>query len=221
MKEFLFIIILALLTSNLYSQSADEANTNLANKRKTGYYNTTQISMLMGNRSMFEHNFYRSYEVTKLHVIPSVTMVHGWMFNEKVAAGVGTGFEIFDHNLFPVFLEMRRTVRDHNVSPFFAVKLGYSIGNLKKKHYDELFVNFQPYLINNAYLRHYGGLIFHPEMGVKIPLSVNSDLLFTVAYRYQKTKSEVSQDFGHQPKWTYEASYNRLSLGAAIMFRSL
>ena len=61
--------------------------------------------------------------------------------------------------------------------------------------------------------------MFNPEMGVKIPLSYNADLLFTVAYRYQKTKSEVTQDFGHKPKWTHEASFNRMLFGAAIMFR--
>jgi hypothetical protein len=152
-------------------------------------------------------------------VSPSVTMTHGIMFKEHWAAGVGIGFEIFEHNLCPLFADIRYIARDHDVSPFFAFKMGYAIGNLEKKHYDDLYLDYQPYHVNNAWFRNYGGFMLHPEMGIKFPLSEKSDLLFTVAYRYQKLKTTVSQDFAQRQKWNHEVRMNRLSFGVAIMFR--
>jgi hypothetical protein len=68
---------------------------------------------------------------------------------------------------------------------------------------------------------------------VKVPLSGNADLLFTVAYRYQKIKSVVRQPMvyydtmiydtyssnGQFNEWTHKENLNRLSFGIAIMFR--
>jgi hypothetical protein len=145
-------------------------------------------------------------------------MTNGYMFNEHWTAGVGVGFEIFDHNHFPVFIDVRHTLWDDKVSPFFAVKTGYAIGNLKKEHYDDLYLNYGEYY-NNVYFRNHGGFMLHPEMGVKIPLSENADLMFTVAYRYQKTKTTVSEDYGQRRNWEHKESLNRLSFGVAVMFR--
>jgi hypothetical protein len=85
--------------------------------------------------------------------------------------------------------------------------LGHAFSGFKKKYY------------NNAYYKKYGGLMLNPEIGVKTPLSENADLLFTVAYRYQKTRSTVSQNIGQNYKWEHKISMNRLSFGVAIMFR--
>ena len=199
-RKFLFAILFVFLMPAAFSQ----------------YFNTTQISMLMGHRPLI--NQY-SYNLNNLLVYPSVTMTNGGMFNEHWAAGVGIGVELFDHKLFPLFVDIRYTLWDNTVSPFFAFKLGYAFSDLKKKHYDELNLNYEPYYVNDVYLRNYGGLMVHPEMGVRIPLTENADLLLTVAYRRQKTKSTASQDFGSRNTWNHEESMNRLSFGFAITFR--
>ena len=224
MKKFLFIILSALFILDAFSQSnANEGgSTRFENRKKKGYYNTTQIGLLMGNRKLSEQNSYNYYynnTRNNMLVSPSVTMTNGYMFNEHWAAGVGFGFEIFEHNLFPVFIDIRYTLRGNDVSPFFAFKMGHAIGNLEKKHYDDLYLDSPPYSLNNAYFRNYGGFMIHPEMGVKFPLTEKADLLFTVGYRYQKIKTTVSQDFGQRYKWNHEVSMNRLSFGAAVMFR--
>ena len=48
---------------------------------------------------------------------------------------------------------------------------------------------------------------------------IDTGLLFTVAYRHQKTKSDVSQNFGQYTTWEYDESLNRLSFGIGITFR--
>jgi len=248
MKKFLFIILLALLMPVAFSQNVTkETNIRFEHKKKNGYFNITQIGMFMGNRQVAERYpspyYYSSYPSlssslyypyqypyhhyyntrTEMQTSPSLTMTNGYMFNEHWAAGIGVGFEIFDHNYFPVFADVRYTLWDNKISPFFAVKTGYSFGNFKKKHYDNLHLNHEPYYANNVDFRNYGGFMLHPEMGVKVPLSENADLMFTAAYRYQKIKSKVTQKFDYNPhyyhEWEYKASLNSLSFGIAIMFR--
>jgi hypothetical protein len=156
-----------------------------------------------------------------MQTAPSVTMTHGYMFNAHWGAGIGVGFEIFDRNLFPVFADIRYTLWDDKISPFFAVKTGYALGSIKTKHYDNLTLDFEPYYLYNADFRNYGGFMLHPEMGVTVPLSKTADLLFTVAYRYQRTKSVATQkqDNNFYDRWVHRESLNRLSFGVAIMFR--
>ena len=237
MKKIFLAILAVFLMPNAFPQQ--NANIRFENRKSSGYFNITQVNLLMGNRQIAErtggwpgvpHNYYTRSE---FQITPSITMTNGWMFNEHWAAGIGVGFEMFGHTHFPVFADIRYTLRSNTVSPFFAVKSGYSFGNFRKKHYDNLILDFLPHTVSDAYLRNHGGFMLQPEIGVKIPLSVSADLLLTVAYRHQKTRSIVTQTISHGPsphplgeiynfienEWRHKASLNRLSFGVAIMFR--
>ena len=247
MKKVFLVSLSAFLMLNAFPQSSEneEVSIRFETRKKQGYFNTTQISMLMGNRQITERvpyyypwslysevaypywssvaypYYYYSNTRTELQVSPSVTMTNGYIFNEHWTAGIGVGFEIFDRNLFPFFADVRYTLWDSKVSPFFAIKTGYAFG-AKKKHYDGIQLDFDPYYVYNVDIRNWGGFMFHPEMGVKVPLSENADLLFTVAYRHQKTKTKVEQKMDssiYYQNWENESSLNRLSFGVAIMFR--
>ena len=249
MKKIYFIILSLLPTLSIFAQSGKEVNLNVENneiqsrfnnRKEKGFYNIMQVSLLFGNNQLTDRTsyyipyniyssaivapgsvYYAPYTRTTLTVAPSFTLTNGYMFNKHWAAGAGVGFEIFDYNLFPLFAELRYTLWDHKISPFVVVKGGYSFGSFKAKHYDELYLNWSPYYINDTRFRHYGGLMVHPEIGVKVPLSENSDLLFTAAYRYQKTKSVARKDYdnGQFDEWEHKEDLNRLSFGLAIMFR--
>lgn len=228
MKKVLFVILSILLVPSAFAQSKNK-----------GYYNTTQIGLLMGNRQVNERYYYPYYGLsslsssyiapyynynirTELQVVPSVTMTNGYRFNEHWAAGMGLGFEIFSRNLFPVFADIQYTLWNNKVSPFFTIKTGYAFGSFKTKHYDNLNLNYEPYFVYNTDFKNCGGLMLHPEVGVKIPLSGNADLLFTVAYRHQKTKSIATQKYDNTTdydEWIHKESLNRLSFGVGITFR--
>jgi hypothetical protein len=213
MKKILFVILAALIVFDAFSQSNESR---FENRKKEGYYNITQMGLLMGNRKLSEQNSNYYYNnPNRMLVAPSVTMINGIMTADGGGMGIGVGYEIFEHDLFPVFIDIRRTLRDNDVSPFFAFKIGYSIGNLSKKHYDQL---YYPNYHNNVYLKNHGGLMINPEMGIKMPLSDKADLLFTVAYRYQKMKTKITSKFGHQ-EWEYKTNMNRMGFGVAVMFR--
>ena len=178
-----------------------------------------QMSLLMGNRPLPVQNSNYSDDRTESQVSPSITMTNGIICNEKVVLGIGVGFEMFDRNLFPVFLDIRRTLWDNKVSPFFSVKIGYAFSGFKKKHYDNLSLSHAPHYVSDVYYKKNGGFLLNPEIGVKLPFNENTDLLFTVGYRLQKVQSTVSQNFGSHQKWEYKANFNRLSFGVALMFR--
>jgi len=210
MKRFLIIIISVFLIPDSFSQSVEKEK-----------YTTVQIAMLMGSRQMIvwtPNSFNTRFE---LQVSPSVTITKSRIINEHWAAGAGAGYELFDYNLFPVFADIRYKLWNSELSPFFALKSGYALTNFSKKHHDFLYLNFEPYFINNAEQRNYGGIMLQPEMGVKVPLNENTGLLFTVAYRYQRTKSTITQTINKEyyDRWKLKENLFRLSFGVALMFR--
>ena len=251
MKKILFTFAITLIiVATSYSQGDVKADTNgketsirFENRKKKGYYNTTQISILMGNRatirqmgyyyySTFSSSSYLPYNSiapsiyhdtqTKLQVSPSVTMTHGYMFNEHWSAGIGVGFEVFNYNVFPMFADIRYTLWDDKISPFFSFKAGYAFSLSKTKHHDDgISLDYEPYYIYGADVKNYGGLMLHPEIGVKVPLSETADLLFTVAYRHQTLKSKVSQEYdsNNYDRWEHKEKLTKLSFGVAVMFR--
>ena len=247
MKKICFTSLLLLLTISIFAQSGKEVVINVENKeihsrfdnrKEKGFYNIMQVSLIMGNSQFTNRatyytpyntsssvspapSYYYPYIHNNLTIAPSFTISNGYMFNEHWAAGAGVGFEVFNHNLFPLFAELRYTIWDNKISPFVVIKGGYSFSSFKAKHYDDLYLDWSPYYVNDAEIRHYGGLMLHPEIGVKVPLNENSDLLFTAAYRYQKTKSVARKDYdaGQFDEWEHNEDMNRLSFGVAIMFR--
>jgi len=212
-KKIIIVVLSASFLFDAFPQSGSYAN-----RKDKGYYNITQIGMLMGNRRLSEQP--DNNDSRNLQVTPSFSMINGIMSNENWATGIGVGFEIFDYNLFPVFFDLRHTWRDNDASPFFAIKTGYAFGP-KKQHYDNLYLHYlPPNNFNDVDLKHQGGFLFQPEIGVKIPLSENADLQVTVAYRFQKIKTKVTQSKNIQnANRVYETSLNRMSFGVAIMFR--
>ena len=227
MKQIIAALLLCFLSlTDIVAQAQDIINTEYPGvatqagaKKKKGYYNTTQASLLFGT---IKGNS-SSSSTTELQISPSVTMTNGYMFNEHWAMGLGLGIEIFDSNLYPLFADIRYTFSDNKVSPFIALKTGYAFGNFRAKHHDEITLNFPPFNATDVDVRHYGGFLLNPEIGISISLNNDSDLMFTIAYRYQKTKTNVIEiyedDYYSKTQWENKANLDKLSFGIAIMFK--
>ncbi len=68
--------------------------------------------------------------------------------------------------------------------------------------------------------------IFHSisEIGVKVELSNNADLLISSGYRYQEFKSKALQSYTYDSQeyyncWDSKENLNRLVFGLAVMFK--
>ena len=244
-KKTLFTVAISLaFVSTSYAQDVVKTDANgnkisIQYRKKKGYFNTTHIGMLMGNRTTISQMYYYPYYPSsssyypmpilptyydteiKLHVSPSITMTNGYMFNEHWAAGIGAGFEILNYNSFPLFADIRYILWDDKISPYFSFKTGYAFSLSGTKLYDGISISSYPYYINNADVKNHGGLMLHPEIGVKVPLSEKYDLLFTAAYRYQALKLDISKEYDSNSfdRWVYKEKLSKLSFGIAIMFR--
>jgi hypothetical protein len=249
MKKTVFFFVSLLLTVVSFAQISKEVFSNADSKEPThrfkytkekGYYSTMQVSLLMGdvqlvdrvahylpyqdfNYSTFAPDSYNPNTRTKMAVSPSVSVTGGFRLNKHWATGAGVGFEIFDTFLFPLFGEFRYTFLGKRISPFVTMKGGYAFGNFRQKHVDDLYLNWTPYYVKNAGLRNFGGMMFNPEVGVKVPMDENNDLLITAAFRYQKNKSVARKDYenGQFEEWEHREELNRLSIGIAILFKNL
>jgi hypothetical protein len=229
MKRIYFICLSLLLAPGVFAQSEktieskgekNEVNSSFTGRKEKGFYNIMHVSLLFGS-NLYSGSSNSSYFLTNLVKAPSFTTTNGYIFNKHWSAGAGIGLEIFNYNLFPLFAELRYTFWDHEISPFVVLKSGYSFAGFKARHFDDLNLDWPPYNINDATIRNYGGFLLNPEVGVKVPLNENTDLLFTAAYRYLKTKSVVRKEntFGQFEEWEHNEWINRLSLGIAVMFR--
>jgi hypothetical protein len=225
MKRIYLINLLLLLTFSIFAQSvkkinldgvSNEVNSGFADRKEKGFYNIMHFSLLLGTSQFTDGPAYYRNAVS-----PSFTITNGYLLNAHWAAGAGVGFEIFNYNLFPLFAELRYTLWDNKISPFVVLKGGYSFADFNAKHYDEIYLTWPPYNVSDISLRNYGGFLFNPEVGVKVPLNENSDLLFTAGYLYQKTKSVARKEYtnGQFEEWEHKEDINRLSFGIAIIFR--
>jgi hypothetical protein len=249
MKRIYFISLSLILTLSISAQSGKEVNpdtenneiqSRFTNRKEKGFYNIMHASILFGAGQFTNWSAYyppylsysSAYIVapnvyyypgfrTTLTIAPSFTITNGYKFNEHWAVGAGVGFEIINYNLFPLFTELRYTLWDNKISPFVVLKSGYSFAGFKARHFDELYLDWPPYYTNDARLRHYGGFMLHPEVGVKVPLNENCDLLFTAAYRYQKTRSVARKEYDQDQfdEWEHNENINQLCFGIGIMFR--
>jgi hypothetical protein len=229
MKRINFLILSILLTFTVYGQTGKEYNSDkennenqssLFNMKEKGFYNIMQAGVLLGT-GRFPISDGPTNDSTKFNIGSSFTTTFGFIFNKHWAAAAGIGFEIFKYNVFPVFAELRYTLSDNKVSPFVVFKAGYSFAELKYTHYDNLNLDWPPYYLNAVKGRNYGGFLIHPEVGIKVMIGENSDLLLTAAYRYQATKFVARKDYdnGQFDEWDHKENLNRLYLGIGIILR--
>ena len=220
MKKVLFFFLLIFVLSDVFSQTDDNKGViDEKTKKKNGYFNITQFGIVMGNGQMSEQNSNYFDNTAVYQISPSLTMTNGGMIGKHFGLGIGVGYEIFDRTLFPFFADFRYFVREDEISPFLALKIGHAFSGFKKKHYDYLSLNHPPFWVEDVNFRKYGGFMFNPEMGVKIGLNEKTFLLVSAAYRFQKIKSLVREERFLKREWDYKADMNRLTFAVAFMFR--
>jgi len=234
MQKVLFLLLSLIISSLSFGQSREGR---YGQVDKKGFYSTMQVNLLMGKEvNKYTPYYYPSLETTssslwvlpatashqmKLSLVPSLMVSGGYRLNTNWAIGAGTGFELFEKNLFPLFGEVRYMLDGQRITPFLALKGGYAIGNLKEKHYEELTLSWSSGTYNDVEFRNHGGLTLHPEVGVSIPLDGKCDLLLTAAVRHQRIKQKVTKvyEVNQHDQWEHKEKLNLLTIGVAFLFR--
>ncbi len=125
-----------------------------------------------------------------------------YQFNPYFAAGVGVGVDNYyfneQHNIFPVFTEIKTYLMDKKAAPFVSLKTGYSFN---RRHRD------------SGQLVARGGLFVNPTFGYRFG---TRGLIFDMygGYRFQNAYYEKAG-------WafsTQEITWRRIELGMALSF---
>ena len=139
-------------------------STTLAFGNKKGYYNVTDVGLLMGNDGLYST------------VAVSAQTVSGYMFNQHWSMGLGLGIESFNVPLAPIFLEGRYYPFKSRFSPFFALQSGYGIP-------------LENYIGNDRKRVNRGGFMLNQLIGIKHQVTRNIGMVLSGGYRYQQSIS--------------------------------
>jgi hypothetical protein len=127
----------------------------------------------------------------------------GYRFNRKFSLGAGIGYETNEINngrtLFPIFAEARGFLKAEKVSPYYAMKLGYSLAGD-----NEFFAETAT-----------GGLYVAPEVGLRIG-SRKVNFFCGIGYKYQQAKFTTT--WGPDYFFTDKITYKRFELRTGILF---
>ena len=105
---------------------------------------------------------------------PTFQTTHGYQFNPYIFAGIGAGFNYFTDSKaigVPIYADGRVTFIDNKITPFFDVKVGYSVVDVE-------------------------GFFFSPSMGCRFGFNNDTALLLSFGYEMQLAKYYYSWSFG-------------------------
>ncbi len=219
MKKLLYVIPFLFLIPTLNAQESQSEKS----VKESGYVNLTSIAAIIGTPD--------DYSKTNT-VVPSLSMINGYRFNENFSAGIGVGVDFFRYAIFPVFADFRYTLSCGSYRPFLALKGGYAFADSDKPlsdysypgyyYYDTMLYDMLPYSSSKEY-KNSGGWMANPEIGVYIPLSAKLDLSLGLGYRFQELGTEVSfTDYEGKPldrKSGITSTFNRLTISIGIALK--
>jgi hypothetical protein len=161
---------------------------------KSGYYNITDVGLLMGNDAV--------YSITTI----SAQTVSGYRINEHWSIGLGIGIESFNIPLAPAFVEGRYHLLKRRLSPFVSIQGGYGIP-------------LENYIGSNGKRVNRGGLMLNPMFGFKHQVTKNIGLVMSGGYRHQQSISNQNYWwFAEGDSGLIRTQYNRFVFRLGFIF---
>lgn len=150
--------------------------------QKSGFYLIPQTYLLSAKRSKsweWDDNDIR-------HAV-GISLTAGHQFKNYFAIGGGFGVDLYDDVLMPVFLDIRGNLGKGNLTPYYALDLGYSFPLGKWLNNDE-FSN-----ANNAK----GGKFIYPAIGLKFATRSSLAFQMDVGYNFQQNERDLNLWWGN------------------------
>lgn len=129
-----------------------------------------------------------------------VHFIKGIKFNQFLSVGLGAGFDSYDHEFVPVYLDVRGDILNRAITPYYAINAGYAYSFAM----DNQGFNNQKYK---------GGVMIHPAIGVRFASKRNVNFLLEAGYKFQKGEIEYENR-----NYTDRITYKRLALRGGIIF---
>ncbi|NTW26386.1 MAG: hypothetical protein HGA37_16925, partial [Lentimicrobium sp.] len=165
--------------------------------KKSGYFNQSSIALLFGEGQ------------DGFQPIPSLTMVNGWQWNQKIFTGLGLGYEHFDIGVIPLFAEGMYLFGNESFAPFLSFRIGYSFP-LGEQETNEYYATVS---------ETYGGINLSSEAGISIAVGSKSALLVSIGYHHQELSYKETTNMWNNYDKTVFTNYNRISLKLGFVFQ--
>ena len=137
------------------------------------------------------------------------TFITSYRFPFRLSIGGGLGIEWFDHQQIPFLLDVKYCFKKGLWSPYIYSQGGYSVPLSEK--------------VEGDYSSYYGGLMAGLGGGMRFSFSNRNALVFSLGYRYQKTKNVIESypwySSLYQPSETIlYTEFNRLTFSFGFVF---
>ena len=139
------------------------------------------------------------------------SFITSYRFPFRLSAGVGIGNEWFDRQQIPFIADVKYSFLKGSWSPYVYAQTGYAIPLSKKEEE------------NNWYnTEYYGGVLAGAGAGMRFDFSGRNALIFSVGYRYQKTKTITDNGYWSSSYYQTETikydEYNRMTFSVGFLF---
>jgi hypothetical protein len=139
------------------------------------------------------------------------SFITSYRFPFRLSTGVGIGDEWFDHQQIPFIADVKYSFLKGSWSPYIYAQTGYAIPMSKNSDNDNSW-----YYQNTDY---YGGVLAGAGGGMRFDFSGHNALIFSIGYRYQKTKTVTTDPWSsYQSETIVYDEYNRMTFAVGFLF---
>jgi len=137
------------------------------------------------------------------------TFITAYHFPFRLAVGGGIGIEWFDQQQIPFMVDVKYYLTKGSCSPFVYAQGGFAVPLSKKADGD--------------YTDHYGGTLAGTGGGLRFNFTNHNAMVFSIGYRYQKTKAITDSYPWISSYQTFETirydEFNRLTFSFGFLFK--
>lgn len=169
--------------------------------QKSGFYLIPQFYTLTARRS-------KSWEGDDNDIRHAVgtSLTAGHQFKNYLAIGGGFGVDLYEDVLMPVFLDIRGNLGKGNLTPYYAVNLGYGFPLGKWLNNDEF---------STANLAK-GGKFIYPAIGLKFATRSSMAFQMDVGYNFQQNERDLEWWWGNDA--SEKIWYKSLAIRVGVAF---
>lgn len=142
------------------------------------------------------------------------SFITSYRFPFRLSTGVGIGNEWFDHQQIPFIADVKYSFLKGSWSPYVYAQTGYAIPLSKKPESDNTWYN--------PNIEYYGGVLTGIGGGMRFDFAGHNALIFSVGYRYQKTKTITDNNYWSSSSYSEETikydEYNRMTFSVGFLF---
>ena len=136
---------------------------------------------------------------------------NGYRFRNGISAGIGTGLEVLDVAVMPIYADLRYNFLKTRLSPFAWLKSGWSFAFGKLDDGQYYYYGYFPWAK--------GGFMFNAGAGLELASWRRGAVNIGVGYRYQKIAYKQDYQWGEESTNEIITRFNRIEVQLGFIFR--